>query len=68
MANNTNVSLRSKIMYSVYVRNHGNNGNFKDVENDLERIKSLGTDIIWLMPIHPIRVKIRRGNLAALMQ
>ncbi|WP_298842532.1 alpha-amylase family glycosyl hydrolase [Clostridium sp.] len=63
MASNTNVSLRNVVMYCVYVRNHGVNGNFKDVEEDLERIKCLGTDIIWFMPIHPIGTKNRKGNL-----
>lgn len=63
MARETSIDLRSQVMYSVYVRNHGENGTFKDVENDLERIKSLGTDIIWFMPIHPIGVKNKKGEL-----
>lgn len=63
MAKNTDITLRNKIIYSIYVRNHGKNGTFKDVEEDLERIKSLGTDIIWFMPIHPIGVKNKKGNL-----
>lgn len=63
MASNTLISLRNKIMYSIYVRNHGENGTFKDVEHDLERIKSLGVDIIWLMPIHPIGIKNKKGQL-----
>ena len=36
---------------------------FKEVEEDLERIKDLGVDIIWLMPIHPIGVKNKKGSL-----
>jgi len=63
MANNTKVSLRNKVMYSIFVRNHGINGTFKDVEGDLERIKLLGTDIIWLLPIHPIGTKNKKGEL-----
>ena len=63
MAKNTNVSLRNKVIYSVFVRNHGINGTFKDVEEDLERIKYLGTDIIWLLPIHPIGTKNKKGKL-----
>ena len=63
MANSTKVSLRNKVMYSIYVRNHGINGTFKDVEEDLERIKSLGTDIVWFMPIHPIGTKNKKGKL-----
>lgn len=60
MAKNTEISLRNKVIYSVYVRNHTNDGTFNAVEEDLDRIKSLGTDIIWFMPIHPIGVKNKK--------
>ena len=63
MAIDTKMSLRNKVMYSIFVRNHGINGTFKDVEEDLERIKSLGIDIVWLMPIHPIGIKNKKGQL-----
>ena len=63
MAKNTEISLRNKVIYSVYVRNHTNDGTFNAVEEDLDRIKSLGTDIIWFMPIHPIGVKNKKGSL-----
>jgi len=63
MARSTKVSLRNKVMYSIYVRNYGINGTFKDVEQDLERIKLLGINIIWLMPIHPIGIKNKKGEL-----
>jgi len=49
--------LRNLVLYEVFVRNHGPNGKFEDVLNDLGRIKSLGVDVIWLMPIHPIGEK-----------
>lgn len=60
MAKNTEISLRNKVIYSVYVRNHTNDGTFNAVAEDLDRIKSLGTDIIWFMPIHPIGVKNKK--------
>ena len=63
MARNTEISLRNKVIYSVYVRNHTNDGTFNAVAEDLDRIKSLGTDIIWFMPIHPIGVKNKKGSL-----
>ncbi len=63
MATNTSVSLRNMVMYSIYIRSYGVNGTFKDVEEDLERIKGLGTDIIWLMPIHPIGIKNKKGQV-----
>ncbi|MBU0534148.1 MAG: alpha-amylase [Candidatus Omnitrophica bacterium] len=63
MAKDTIKELRNKIIYEVYVRNHGKTGTFKDVSKDLNRIKELGVDIIWFMPIHPIGKVNRKGNL-----
>lgn len=63
MARNTDISLRKQTMYSVYVRNHSESGDFKGVTEDLDRIKDFGTDIVWLMPIHPIGMKNKKGEL-----
>lgn len=63
MAVNTDKNLRNKVIYSVYVRNHTQEGTFRAVIDDLDRIKALGTDIIWLLPIHPIGIKGKKGNL-----
>ena len=30
---------------------------------DLDRIRALGTDIVWLLPIHPIGEKGKKGSL-----
>lgn len=57
------ISLRGKIIYSVYLRNHTPEGTFAALENDLDRIKALGTDIIWLLPIHPIGQQNKKGEL-----
>ena len=61
MAKNTSKILRNSIIYSVYVRNHGLNGRFNDVKDDLLRIKNLGTDIIWFLPIHPVGEVNKKG-------
>lgn len=61
MAKSTRKTLRNKIIYSVYVRNHSRNGKFQDIKMDLPRIKGLGTDIIWFLPIHPIGEKNKKG-------
>ena len=53
MAKQTDICLREDVIYSVYVRNHTPEGTFNAVISDLDRIKALGTDIIWFMPIHP---------------
>lgn len=56
-------SIRNLVIYEVYVRNHGKNGKFSDVEADLERIRDLGVDIVWFMPIHPIGKVNKKGSL-----
>jgi glycosidase len=63
MAKNTDVSLRQQVIYSIYVRNHTEEGTFLSVIPDLDRIRALGTDIIWFLPIHPIGVKGKKGSL-----
>ena len=61
MATKTNTTLRNKVIYSIYVRNHTEEGTFTAIIPDLPRIKGLGVDIIWLMPIHPIGEEMRKG-------
>lgn len=63
MAEHTNIQLRQDVIYSIYVRNHTPEGTFNAILPDLDRIKALGTDIIWFMPIHPIGVKGKKGTL-----
>ena len=63
MAVNTDRSLQQQVIYSVYVRAHTQEGTFRAVIPDLDRIKALGTDIIWFLPIHPIGVKNKKGSL-----
>ena len=65
MALDTSKDLRNKVMYQVFVRNFSEEGTFARVEEALPRIKSLGADIIWLMPVHPIGEKKRKGTLGS---
>lgn len=54
--------LRNLFIYQVFVRNYSNKGTLNEVTKDLNRIKDLGADIVYLMPIQPIGVKGRKGN------
>ena len=63
MAQNTDPRLQNQVIYSVYVRNHTPEGTFRAVIPDLDRIKSLGTDIVWFLPIHPIGEAGKKGSL-----
>lgn len=65
MAADTPKSLRNQILYSVFIRNYSKEGTFDGVRKDLDHIKSLGTDIIWLMPIHPVGKVNRKGSLGS---
>lgn len=59
----TSKDLRNLFLYQVYVRNHSESGDFEGVINDLDRIKSLGVDIVYLLPIHKIGQKKKKGDL-----
>lgn len=63
MAKNTPMELRNSMIYCVFIRNHTAEGTIRALEADLPRIRALGTDIIYLMPIHPIGVVGRKGSL-----
>ena len=65
MAKATSKALKNQMMYQVFVRNYSPEGTFKKVEERLDEIKALGTDIIWLMPIHPIGTVKRKGSLGS---
>ncbi len=54
--------LNSAVIYEVFVRNHSTEGTLEKVREDLKRIKNIGADILWLMPIHPIGKIGRKGT------
>ena len=62
MAPDTPLHHRNLVIYEIYVRNHGPHGTFADVEADLPRIRSMGVDIVWFMPIHPIGAAQPKGR------
>nr|WP_294849094.1 alpha-amylase family glycosyl hydrolase [uncultured Sphingomonas sp.] len=56
---------RKAIIYQVNTRQFTPEGTLKAAQQQLPRLKSLGVDIIWLMPIHPIGEKNRKGTLGS---
>ena len=61
---------RFSAWYEMFPRSasgqHGVHGTFKDVERWLPRIASMGFDIVYLPPIHPIGRAFRKGRNGAL--
>jgi glycosidase len=56
---------RDAVIYQINTRQFSPEGTFKGVEAQLPRLKELGVDILWLMPIHPIGEKNRKGSLGS---
>ncbi|MBS4461809.1 alpha-amylase [Aerococcaceae bacterium zg-B36] len=52
----------NQVIYSIFVRNFSPEGTFRGVIPQLPRIKELGVDIIWLLPIHPLGEENRKGK------
>ncbi|RKX48392.1 MAG: alpha-amylase [Thermotogae bacterium] len=57
--------LRKLVIYEVFPKNHTEEGTLEALTKDLGRIKSLGVDFIWLMPIYPIGEEGRKGSLGS---
>ncbi len=55
----------SAVIYEVNVRQFTPEGTFKAFEAHLPRLKELGADVLWFMPIHPIGVENRKGSLGS---
>ncbi|WP_234110799.1 MULTISPECIES: alpha-amylase family glycosyl hydrolase [Chryseobacterium] len=56
---------KNATIYEVNIRQYTKEGTFKAFENHLPRLKKMGVDILWLMPIHPIGEKNRKGRLGS---
>lgn len=52
-------------IYEVNIRQYTPEGNFNAFAKHLPKLKELGVDILWLMPIHPIGQEKRKGSLGS---
>jgi cyclomaltodextrinase len=57
--------LRDAVVYEVFPRAFSNEGNFKGVVAQLDRLKDLGVNVLWLMPIHPTGKLKAKGTLGS---
>ena len=56
---------RDAAIYQLNQRQLTEEGTFRAAEAELPRIRDLGVDIIWLMPVHPIGEVNRKGALGS---
>ncbi len=52
-------------IYEINIRQYTEQGTFSAFRKHLPRLKEMGVEILWLMPITPISKKIRQGTLGS---
>src|SRR6185369_9160437 len=52
-------------IYEVNVRQYTPEGSFNAFSRELPRLKDMGIDILWFMPITPISLEKRKGSLGS---
>jgi alpha-amylase len=53
------------VLYECNIRQFSPAGNFAGVQAQLPRLREMGIDVLWLMPIHPIGIERRKGTLGS---
>ena len=52
-------------IYEVNIRQYTSEGTFRAFEPHLARLRRMGVDILWIMPVNPISQKMRKGTLGS---
>lgn len=52
-------------IYELNIRQFSEEGTFNAIVDRLDELKAMNVEIIWLMPIHPIGEKNRKGELGS---
>ncbi len=52
-------------IYEVNLRQYTSDGTFNSFTGELARLKNMGVDILWFMPIHEISKNKRKGTLGS---
>ena len=56
---------RNAVIYEVNLRQYTPSASINEFATHLPRLKELGVDILWFMPIHPISELNRKGGLGS---
>lgn len=56
---------KNATIYEVNLRHYTKEGTFKSFEAELPRLKDMGIDILWFMPIQPIGKTNSKGSLGS---
>jgi alpha-amylase len=56
---------KNSVIYEVNIRQYTPQGTFAAFAKELPRIRELGVDILWIMPVQPIGKLNRKGSLGS---
>ena len=56
---------KNAVIYEVNIRQYTPEGTFAAFSKELPRLKALGVDILWIMPVQPIGKLNRKGTLGS---
>jgi cyclomaltodextrinase len=57
--------VRDAVIYQIWQRAYSQKGDFNGITQDLDRLKTLGVDVLWLMPVHPIGQEKKKGTIGS---
>ena len=57
--------VKDAVIYQIWERAYSQKGDFNSITADLDRIKDLGVDVLWLMPVHPIGQVKKKGSVGS---
>jgi glycosidase len=57
--------VKEAVIYSVYVRSFSPEGTFAGLQRRLPELKGMGVTVLWLLPVHPVGVRNRKGSLGS---
>lgn len=57
--------IRDVVIYQIWERAYSQKGDFDSITADLDRLKDLGVDVLWLMPVHPIGQVKKKGSIGS---
>lgn len=57
--------VKDAVIYQIFERQYSQKGDFNSITADLDRLKNLGVNVLWLMPIHPIGKLKAKGTIGS---
>lgn len=57
--------LQRAVLYEIFPRNFSVAGDFNAITARLDELQDLGVDTLWLMPIHPLGERLKKGSLGS---